>query len=629
MTYIVESSNAINLVQNSDLYVPEAADAVVLNFSYDYVWTVPVNRPTISVTVSAGFNSGKPTDKSLTIRHGVGDIRDITTDVSFNRADVADACKSLVWSKVPHKDQSSTLAHNNATAKDAQPVELVWSATFHRDSSSTLAFSTAKPCDSSIETGWNTATIVDPDPINLQFYSVDLYGTEYDNTTKRQASIQTDNASTITLSFSEGPYTPEAANAITLNLGYVPPMRRSQRRDISRTLNASQAPKKDASLSIVWGLGKSVWHDYNLRYPVEPNDDSGSGSGGSVDLDIREVYIIMNTANVVVLPDRTPIDLIDISIEYDIDSIAWTLSATVKSTTAMNLIKPTTSGATDIEVDINGNVWVFMIESYTDTRELHHTYRISGASRTKYLSSRYAPARTKYEATAVSAAQMAQEEVANTGFMLTWPTGTDADQSDWTISAGLYSYDGLCAAEVLRKIADTVGAVLIASPDSDELTLQPRYKSPYWELDDYTEEHAIYEGMIKQYTSEFSPGQEIDAVLVSGVESGLALTIELTGSGGVNPGDPVFESWITEQAANIARGRKLISESGNKLIDTITVIIGESGQQPGLLLPGNVISVTHDDSSNDFKGIILSTSISAQRNGGAAAYQTVKIERAA
>ena len=93
-------------------------------------------------------------------------------------------------------------------------------------------------------------------------------------------------------------------------------------------------------------------------------------------------------------------------------------------------------GAREIEVDINGWVWVVMVERYgRNLKFASEAYSISGASRTQLLAGPYAPLRTSLNNAPITAMQAATDELLYTGFTLNWDAA-NVGPADWTFPAG-------------------------------------------------------------------------------------------------------------------------------------------------------------------------------------------------
>ena len=123
--------------------------------------------------------------------------------------------------------------------------------------------------------------------------------------------------------------------------------------------------------------------------------------------------------------------------------------------------------------------------------------------------------------------------------------------------------------------------------------------------------------MIRSRVAQYEPCQEYDSCYVSGIEQGVSVDAQQQGSCGLNPKPDIYDDLICETAPDIYRGRSELAASGNKVIETISVII-----------PGQIVRVT-DNTDQDYKSLVLSTSIRVSQAGAAAVYQDETVQRTA
>ena len=344
--------------------------------------------------------------------------------------------------------------------------------------------------------------------------------------------------------------------------------------------------------------------------------------------DDKESYLFMNTVNAVRLSDDEPLELLDISIDLDMDSFTWQLSAQVANKAVLALIEPDANGTKDIKITINGWDWIFMVTRYDAERRFGaESYRISGESRTRLLSAPYAPLRSKTEDSAISAVQAATAELTNTGFTLNWDSTETWATPDWILPGGTFSYTDQTAMEVIAKIATTAGAVVIPSADSDALAVQPRYRiSPWnWGEDTTPIDHAIPESMVLSMSVEWRPEPEYNAVYVSGINEVVAVAVQRQGSAGDNPAPDIIEDWLTATDVNTERGRNVLSEGGAQAIVSLDLPLTAMGQPPGLILPGQLVEVL--ETGKPWIGLCLSTGVSTNGSGAGRVVQTLSIEK--
>tara|TARA_R110002167_G_scaffold188319_1_gene389821 strand:- start:467 stop:2233 length:1767 start_codon:yes stop_codon:yes gene_type:complete len=350
--------------------------------------------------------------------------------------------------------------------------------------------------------------------------------------------------------------------------------------------------------------------------------------GGAPDANSKKVHVIMNIVNCQLLPSLEPLALADIKIDLDVDSHSWKLSAVALNAATAALLRPDASGRKELQVTINGHVWVFFVSKTSEARsvdgnKLSRRWAVTGYSRTQYLADPYAPKRTRSIGT-TTAIQAATDELTGTGFTLLWNV---SDLPDWTMPNASFSYQSLAPIQVIRKLATVAGAVVVPGMAADQIRVRPRYPVLPWYLIAAEADKTIHESQILSESHEDQPGVLYNAVFVSGESEGGALNVVRQGTAGDNPAADVSDSWITDQPCNLNRGQQELAGSGDRVMHSLELPLPETGAQPGLLLPGDVVEVVHDDSSRDYRGFVESVAISVPGRGGARVVQTVTIDQ--
>ena len=180
--------------------------------------------------------------------------------------------------------------------------------------------------------------------------------------------------------------------------------------------------------------------------------------------------------------------------------------------------------------------------------------------------------------------------------------------------------------QVIAKIATTAGAVVIPATASDSLQVQPRYKfSPWaWGEAATTIDHSVPESMVLNMSVEWSPEPAYNAVYVSGTYEGVAVEVSRSGTAGDEPAPDIVEDWLVDVPVNTERGRNALSEGGQQAVVSLDLPLTVSGQEPGLVLPGELVEVMESPS---WMGVCLSTTIRTAGSGAGSVTQTVNVER--
>ena len=164
------------------------------------------------------------------------------------------------------------------------------------------------------------------------------------------------------------PYSPETTPAVYFRMGRLVDAKVIQPRDSKPTLYLPEQPSR----------GSAGYPAVGLRQKAK--DESVTGNyGGEKDPEviekpqpeqpeIRESYLLMNIITAVVLPARTPLELPSMEISLDIDSFSWSFTGQLWGASNIALVEPDKSGPKQIEVNINGWKWIFIIERYSTDR---------------------------------------------------------------------------------------------------------------------------------------------------------------------------------------------------------------------------------------------------------------------
>ena len=376
-------------------------------------------------------------------------------------------------------------------------------------------------------------------------------------------------------------------------------------------------------MRLPWGFGRKAKDDsYTSRYGGETQPEI-TEKPEPEQPDIRESYLLMNTISTVVLPARTPIELPNIDISLDIDSFSWSLTGEIWGATSLAMVEPDQDGPKQVEIDINGWKWVFIIERYsTDRRFGNERYTIYGSSRSQLLAAPYAPMRSKSNASNINAKQAITEELQNTRFNVIYPDLNDYTTPDWIIPGGTFSYQSQTAMQVVARIAGTAGSVIIPSRDSDELYIQPRYPASPWAWSTATMDRIVPAALVISLSASWRPEPKYNAVYVSGTHAGVAVNVKRTGTAGNEPAPDILEDWLTETQVNTERGRNELAKGGHQSITTLEIPLTDTSSQPGLIEPGQMVEV--QDIIGNWQGLCLATSIHAARRR---VMQRIELER--
>ena len=368
-------------------------------------------------------------------------------------------------------------------------------------------------------------------------------------------------------------------------------------------------------------VGTEIEWDYDQEPPLPEKDLADVP-------EIKESYLYMNASSLKKMPEGIPLEFADLQISLDIDSFSWAMSASILNSASMDQIKPGPSGPVEVEAKVNNKTWRFMIERYTVTsKHPKTTYKVSGSSLTQLLAAPYSAKQSAQIETPTNALQVIQGILENTGFEIDW----DVSLADYTIPAGAWGYENKSPIEVIDELVKAAGGVLIPATALSKLYAAQRYREAppwYWPaIDSGSLDFQIADSTISSLSSEWQPTTEYRGVYVSGISQGVAVDVKKTGTDGLPRAPDVYDALnLTTQQCR-GRGISILGQSGAQEIVTIELALPTSGA-PGLVVPGKwgEIQDTHD-SDNNWRALVLSTTVSVSRPGASRAIQTIRLER--
>lgn len=305
----------------------------------------------------------------------------------------------------------------------------------------------------------------------------------------------------------------------------------------------------------------------------------------------RRTYIVINDVSVVRLPDRAPIAVLDLALAGGADSWGWTVDMTLADASSLALLQPGSGGPRQIEVALNGYLWTFVVEAYSGTRDHQQQgIRVSGRSRTALLAAPYAPARNKISELERSAAQLVDEELANTGYVAAYGT------VDWLVPPGAWYYDATTPMDAIARVAAASGAVVQSDPAELEIQIRPRYPHSPWTWTETTPAHVIYDDVIINESLQVRSAPLYNAVVVTGELAGKGVTATVTraGEGADLYAPQASDPLINTDAVAIERGRNIIADRGEQAAIEHTLPLFRGPVLPGQtgrVLPLDLVQV--------------------------------------
>ena len=319
----------------------------------------------------------------------------------------------------------------------------------------------------------------------------------------------------------------------------------------------------------------------------------------------RKVYILMSDIQLIRTPDGAEIDCTDASWSTDLDSWGWRWSATLANNNALSLLKPDSNGPKEIQCTVNGYTFSGIVEGYETSRQFGASrYVVSGRSTSAWLADPYAPKTSAVVTDTLTARQICDAQLINTGWTLEW------DTVDWLIPANVCSWQDLDPIGVISRIAQTIGAVVQTDRSSQTLRVISRYPTSPHHWGSSAPDAAIPIDLIKSLGSEYSRTPRYNRAIIAGASSGVLVTGTLDGTAGDLLAPQIIDSLITHVDAGTERARIEIAKGRQRESIRATTWLTPAGDNgPGLLIPGQLLAVIDPD--DPFRALIDGTQINA------------------
>lgn len=334
-------------------------------------------------------------------------------------------------------------------------------------------------------------------------------------------------------------------------------------------------------------------------------------------------YIMLNSAFLTRLPERTAIDAKSITVATDWDSLYWTIKAGIGRDAHLALLESTPDGPMIVEASINSHVWKLQVDRWnTSTAFGGKTRSIDGRSVSAQLGSPMAELRTRTETNVRTALQIMNDELEYTG----WTAVLDG-LDDWTIPAGVLSYRDLSPMAVIKMLADTAGAMVQTDKATQTIRIKPRFSVAPWDWSTATPAVIIPDSMATKVDGEWDERPFYNAAFLSGEAGGISARVYREGSAGDLVAPFITDKLLTDPVVARARGIAVLGASGKWSKHRLELPVFVPPAVPGVLTPGTIICF--DEVTTSWVGVVSAVLVNAawENKQGLKVRQTVDIER--
>lgn len=368
--------------------------------------------------------------------------------------------------------------------------------------------------------------------------------------------------------------------------------------------------------SIPWEVARAVYYRKSKVDPIDPQPKPEYV--GSPDLnficlchDIDSHNVILNFGADECLPSSVPVDwwyiVNEIKVtrldngqeiqiysgDYSTDRSSWSWSYNLsipfyeKSKT-----EPINGKPVILKIMINGNEHRMLLENISRSRQFgKDVYKLSGRSPTALLDAPYSPTRSFTQENERTSVQLVQAELdrVNSDVVLNWDL---IDALGWILPPESLSYSNLTPIAAIKLIVEAAGGFIYSEPNSNTLTIKPRYKKTWWDsivVEEY--DRVIPESIVTDQSTDYQPYPDYNGVFLTNDRTGDTGQVKRIGTSGDVLQESINNPLLTSTTVMHSKGRDILAKAG--LVENHSLLMPIT-QEIGLCLPGELVAFNGD-----------------------------------
>jgi len=368
--------------------------------------------------------------------------------------------------------------------------------------------------------------------------------------------------------------------------------------------------------SIAWEVAKAVYYRKSSVDPIEPQPKPEYV--GSTDLnfvclchDIDSHNIVLNFGADDCIPSLVPVDwwyiVNDLKVtrldngqeiqvnngDYRCDrsSWCWSYNLTIPFYEKSKL-DPVGGQPVILKIMVNGNEHRMLLENISRSKQFaKDVYKLSGRSPTALLDAPYSPTRSFTQENERTSVQLVQAELdrVNSDIVLNWEL---IDALGWVLPVNSLSYSNLTPIAAIKLIADAAGGFVYSEPNSNTLTIKPKYKKTWWDLIAVNEyDRVIPESVVTDLSTDYTMYPDYNAVFLTNDRNGDTGQVKRVGTSGDVLQESINSPLLTSTSAMHSKGREVLAKAG--MVETHSLLMPIT-QEIGQCLPSELTAFNGD-----------------------------------
>ncbi|AWW07722.1 MAG: hypothetical protein [Podoviridae sp. ctbh1] len=368
--------------------------------------------------------------------------------------------------------------------------------------------------------------------------------------------------------------------------------------------------------SIPWDVARSIYYRKSSMDPIEPQPRPEYV--GSTDLDFicqchdidshnlilnfgaddcipgvvnKNWWYIVNDLKVTRLDSGQEIQVNNGDYRCDRSSWCWSYNLTIPFFEKAKL-EPIDGQPVILKIMVNGNEHRMLLENISRSRQFaKEVYKLSGRSPTALLDVPYSPTRSFTQENERTSVQLVQAELdwVSSDIMLNWEL---IDALGWVLPANSLSYSNLTPIAAIKLIAEAAGGFVYSEPDSNTLTIKPKYKKTFWDsitIDEY--DRVIPESVVTDLSTDYTVYPDYNGVFLTNDRNGDTGQIKRVGTAGDVLQESINSPLLTSTTAMHSKGREALAKAG--MVETHSLLMPIT-QDIGQCLPGELVAFNGD-----------------------------------
>lgn len=302
-------------------------------------------------------------------------------------------------------------------------------------------------------------------------------------------------------------------------------------------------------------------------------------------------WYIVNDLKVTRLDNGQEIQVNNGDYRCDRSSWCWSYNLTIPFYEKSKL-DPVGGQPVILKIMVNGNEHRMLLENISRSKQFaKDVYKLSGRSPTALLDAPYSPTRSFTQENERTSVQLVQAELdrVNSDIVLNWEL---IDALGWILPTNSLSYSNLTPIAAIKLIADAAGGFVYSEPDSNTLTIKPKYKKTWWDpiaVNEY--DRVIPESVVTDLSTDYTMYPDYNGVFLTNDRNGDTGQVKRVGTSGDVLQESVNSPLLTSTTAMHGKGREVLAKAG--MVETHSLLMPIT-QEVGQCVPAELIAFNGD-----------------------------------